>query len=149
MIKATYVIEINAPKAKVYQVMLEKEGYEQWTSAFGPTSSYIGNWEKGSKMYFTAIGEDGKIGGMISVISENIPNEFVSICHKGMLDGDIEIMEGPTVDDWVNASENYTFTELENGTHLQINIDITDQYKDYFDETYPKALNILKQICEK
>ena len=52
---------------------------------------------------------------MVSEISDNIPNRFVSIRHYGLLKGNVEITEGPEVEKWANGFENYSFEE-NNGT---------------------------------
>src|SRR5687767_2458282 len=106
MQKLQFQIGINEPSAKVYDVMLgisNKSTYEQWTSLFNPTSTYEGNWDKGSKILFVGIDEKGKKGGMVSEIAENIPNRFVSIRHCGLLKDDKEITEGPEVEKWANG----------------------------------------------
>lgn len=139
MTTVNYSIEINAPAARVYKNMLDKTGYEEWTSPFSPTSSFEGNWEKGSKMLFTAINKEGKKEGMISELAENIPNKFVSICHKGMLSGGKEITEGPEVDPWVNAMENYTFEENNGVTNVTVHLDVEDKYKEHFDQMWVKS----------
>lgn len=93
--------DINASAEKVYNTMLgisNIETYEQWTAEFNPTSTYEGSWEKGSKIYFVGTDENGKKGGMVSEIADNIPFQFVSIRHYGMLDGENEITEGPEIE---------------------------------------------------
>lgn len=50
-----FTIQINAPRDKVYNTMLgleNKTAYESWVSVFNPTSTYEGNWDKGSKIRF-------------------------------------------------------------------------------------------------
>lgn len=82
MKKLKYVISVNANAEKVYKIMLginNVKDYEQWTSAFNPTSTYEGKWDKDSKIYFVGTGEDGKRGGMVSEIAENIPNKVVNL----------------------------------------------------------------------
>lgn len=103
MKKLQYTIEINASADEVYNTMLgidNIETYNLWTAEFNPTSTYEGSWEKESKIYFVGTDESGKKGGMVSEIVENIPNQFVSIRHYGILDGDQEITEGPEVEKW-------------------------------------------------
>lgn len=152
MKKLQYTVSINAPAAKIYDCMLginSKSTYEQWTALFNPTSTYEGSWEKGNKMLFVGIDEKGEKGGMVSRIAENIPNQFVSIQHYGLLKTDKEITEGPEVEKWANGLENYSFEENNGITTLTVNIDITEDFLDYMNETYPKALDKLKEICEK
>jgi len=147
-----FEIEINSPVAQVYDAMLgisRKSTYEQWTSKFNPTSTYNGNWNKGSKIHFLGTNEQGEIGGMVSEVVENIPNKFVSIRHYGVLAGDKEITEGSEVEKWAGGLENYTFKENNNQTTVYVDVDTTEDFKEYMNSTFPSALNELKKICEK
>ncbi len=146
-----YKIEIHAPAQKVYETMLglkNKSTYDQWTFAFNPSSTYMGSWEKGSKMHFLAVDENGKRGGMISEIEENLPSKYVSIRHYGILDGETEITSGKQVDQWAGGHENYSFNENQGITTLIVEMDIVEEYLDYFNSTYPLALEKLKEISE-
>ncbi len=101
MKKLQFKININAPATRIYDIMLgisDKSTYEQWTALFNPTSSYEGSWEKGSKIRFLGVDDKGEKGGMVSRIAVNVPNQFVSIQHYGILKGDKEITEGPEVE---------------------------------------------------
>lgn len=152
MKKLQYKVSIKAPISKVYDSMLgisNKKNYEAWTALFNPTSSYEGSWEKGCKILFVGVDENGEKGGMISRIIENIPNKFVSVQHYGMVVGNKEIVDGPEVEKWANGYENYTFEEMNGSTNLVVDLDTTEEFVDYMNETYPKALDKLKEICEK
>lgn len=152
MQKLQFKIEINAPANKVYNFMLgldDLETYKKWTSAFNPTSTYVGTWEKGSKIHFLGTDSEGNTGGMVSEIAENIPNSFVSIKHIGLLKDGIEVLEGPDVEKWAGGLENYSFNEVDQTTHLTIEVDTTDEYVSYFNETWVKALQILKEMSEE
>lgn len=140
---------IDAPAEQVYKTMLEPDTYRAWTAAFSPKSFYRGSWEKGSKILFTGEDENGKQGGMVSRIKENIPNKAVSIEHLGLLDGETEILSGPAVDSWAGALENYDFTEEDGQTLLTVTVDSNEQFKSYFVQTWPKALQRLKELCEQ
>lgn len=151
MKKLQYTIEINASADEVYNTMLgidNIETYNLWTAEFNPTSTYEGSWEKGSKIYFVGTDENGKKGGMVSEIVENIPNQFVSIRHYGILDGDQEITEGPEVEKWAGGLENYSFLGENGVTTVTVECDMADDYQDYFDTTWPKALKKLKELSE-
>lgn len=152
MKKLQYKKDINASAEKVYNTMLgigNIETYEQWTSEFNPTSTYEGSWEKGTKIYFVGTDENGKKGGMVSEIADIIPFKFVSIRHYGILDGENEITEGPEVEKWAGGLENYTLQENDGVTTVTVDIDITEDFLDYFNTTWPKALNKLKDLSEK
>lgn len=152
MKKLSFSVSINAPTNKVYDLMLgisNKTTYEQWTSLFNPTSTYEGGWNKGSKILFIGTDEKGEKGGMVSEVFDIIPNQFVSIRHYGLVKGSVEITEGPDVEKWANGFENYTFVNSNGTTTLNVDLDTVDDFLDYMKETYPKALDKLKEICEK
>lgn len=141
-------ISINAGAEKVYDTMLDEKKFREWTVDFNPTSHYKGSWEKGSKIIFLGTDEQGNVGGMVSRIKENVPNRFVSIEHLGIIQGDKEILSGPEIEGWAGALENYTLTERNGKTLLAVDVDVNQEYKDYFTETWPKALDKLKALCE-
>jgi len=144
--------EINATAQKVYDLMLglnDKRTYEHWTSAFNPTSTYEGSWEKGSKIHFVGVDEHGKKGGMVSKIEDHQPAQFISIRHYGFLDGDMEITTGEQVEKWAGGHENYSYQENNGTTIVTVDIDVVEEYLDYFKNTYPTALDKLKEISER
>lgn len=152
MRKLQFKINIHAPAKKVYDLMLgisNKETYEQWTALFNPTSTYTGSWEKGSKMLFIGNDEEGGQGGMLSEVAENIPNRFVSIRHYGLVKSNIEITEGAEVEKWANGFENYTFEDNNGTTSVTVDLDTIEDFSDYMNQIYPKALEKLKEISEK
>ncbi|MGG7034759.1 MAG: SRPBCC domain-containing protein [Flavobacterium sp.] len=151
MKKLQFKAEFNAATAKVYNIMLgidNIETYNQWTSEFNPTSTYEGSWDKGAKILFIGIDENGKRGGMVAEIAENIPNRFVSIRSYGILEDNNEITEGPEVEKWAGGLENYSFEESNGITILTVEIDVTEDFIDYFNKTWPKALDKLKELVE-
>lgn len=152
MKKLQFKINIYARATKIYDIMLgltSKSTYEQWTSLFNPTSTYEGSWEKGNKMLFIGVDAKGEKGGIVSRIAENIPNQFVSIQHYGLIKADMEIIEGPEVEKWANGCENYTFEESDGLTTVTVDLDTTENFLAYMNQTYPKALAKLKELCEK
>lgn len=149
VVKFHFEVTINAPVQQVYNTMLGEGTYTEWTHAFHPGSFFRGSWEKGSKILFIGPDENGGEGGMVSCIAENIPGKFVSIKHLGLLKGDEEITSGPEVEGWGNAYENYTFEAVDEGTLLSVDVDGIKEYQEFFVNTWPIALNKLKEISEK
>ncbi len=152
MEKLQFITRINAPANKAYDLMLgisDKSTYEQWAAVFNPTSTYEGTWNKGSKILFAGTDEKGEKGGVVSEITENVLNLFVSIRHYGLLKGNEEITEGPEVEQWANGFENYTFDENNGITTVTVDMGTTKELVDYMNENYPKALDKLKEISEK
>lgn len=139
---------INAPKEKVWHMMLDRPTYEIWTTAFAEGSTYAGSWDKGAKIQFI----DAKSGdGMHSEIAENRPYEYVSIRHLGMLHNGQPDTESDMAKNWKDAYENYTFTEQDGKTKLDIEIQMEPQpeFEAMFSEMWPRALTLLKDLAEK
>lgn len=143
MKKIHYQIEINCPKEQVFPIMLDKKHYRKWTAEFNPTSHYEGTWEEGSQILFLGETETGEKAGMQSVIEKHVPNKFISIRHLGMLD---KGKETAFEDD---LYENYYLEEKNGSTLLKVEMDTEDDWVDYFKETWPKALQKLKEVCEE
>ncbi|WP_296705304.1 SRPBCC domain-containing protein [Algoriphagus sp.] len=148
MDKLNFEIIIDAPVERVFQLMLEKPTYEEWTSVFSPSSTFEGAWTEGSKILFVGVDENGEKGGMVSRIEKNIPNQFLSIEHLGVLKNGQEDLDSLEVLDWAGAHENYIFINKGNQTLLKIELDSNQEFAEYFEGTWPKALQKFKEICE-
>ena len=139
MEKMHFEILIKASVEKVYQTMLDKEHYSVWTAEFNPTSHFVGSWEKGSKIVFLGCDKDGNQGGMVSRIRQNVPNKFVSIEHLGLVQNGKEILTGPEIEQWAGALEEYTFTETDDTTKVEVDMDSNEEFRSYFTDTWPRA----------
>lgn len=126
--------------------MLDAETYKEWTVPFSPGSNYEGDWEQGSEIKFL---DESKKGGMYSRIAESRKYEFVSIEHLGMINDGVIDTTSEEVKKWTPAFENYTFTEVDGGTEVSVEMDVNEEYKTMFEEMWPKALQLLKQIAER
>ena len=144
MEKLTFSVAINAPKEKIWRAMLEDATYRQWTNAFSEGSYAVTDWKEGSKALF--LDPDGN--GMVSRIEVHRPNEFLSILHVGHVKKGVEDTESEEAKAWAGAHENYLLKEANGVSMLAIEMDVKDDYRNYFAETWPKALNKLKQIVE-
>jgi hypothetical protein len=139
-----FSIAINAPREKVWNRMLELDGYKVWTAEFAEGSYYEGSWERGEKIKF--LSPEG--GGLTSVIAENKPLEFISIKHLGYINDGIEDTESPEIKAWAPLFENYTFSANNGVTEVQIDMDVTPDFEECMQQSWPKALANLKTICE-
>jgi uncharacterized protein YndB with AHSA1/START domain len=144
MEKITFKKNINAPKEKVWDVLLGDKTYRVWASEFMPGSYADTDWKEGSKALF--LSSDGN--GMVSRIERNIPNEYISIHHLGMVKDGIEDLTSDKVKQWAGAHENYTLKENDGVTEVTVDMDTDIEYKDYFLTTWPKALDKVKELSE-
>jgi hypothetical protein len=145
MEKLEYKIEIKASTQKVWDTMLTVETYEKWTAIAWPDSTFIGNWEKGSFMKF--VSKDGS--GTMAEIIDAKKYEFILAKHIAiLLQGGVEDRESELTKDWIGINENYFFTEKGNHAELLVKIDTHPQWVSMFNDTWPLALETLKNICE-
>ena len=140
MEKLKFKKEINASAEKVWEVLLGVTTYPIWTAVFAAGSTVETDWKKGSKAYFS----DGKGHGMVSRIEENIPNQFISIKHLGEFKDGIEDLNK----DWGEAFENYTLETVEGKTLLRIDLQISKDWVDYMEKTWPAALEKVAELAE-
>ncbi|QHS58499.1 SRPBCC domain-containing protein [Chitinophaga agri] len=146
MEKQEFRIMINGPREKVWEILWNDASYREWTSIFAPGSWAKTDWKKGSKVLFLG-GEDNC--GMVATIAENIPNEYMSIEHLGSVKDGKEDLDSAEGKEWAGAHENYTLKTVDGKTELVVDMDITETHKDYFMETWPKALEKVKEIAER
>ena len=118
--------------------------YRQWTSAFCEGSYFEGGWNTGDRIRF--LSPSGR--GMLSVIAESRPGEFLSIKHIGMIVKGIEDTTSEQVRAWTPAFENYTLTTSGADTEVKVAMDLPPEHEQYMLDTWPKALAKLKQLCE-
>ncbi|MFY7840238.1 MAG: SRPBCC domain-containing protein [Lacibacter sp.] len=140
-----FSVNINAPKEKVWDVLWAKGNYEAWTAVFAEGSTAISDWQQGSRILFT----DGKGSGMVSEIAEKRENEYMSFTHLGELKDGVEDTTSDKVKVWNGSKENYTLTQNNNITTLDVELDISAEYKDYFLGTWPKAMEVIKTMAEQ
>ena len=146
MEKHQFNATINAPKEKVWEVLWGKDSYPAWTSAFAEGSNAeTDGWKKGSKVLFT----DGKGSGMVAIVADNRPNEFMSFKHIGMVNDGVEDTESDKVKEWAGAHENYTLKEENGKTLLTVEMEIGKEWLEYFQKTWPVALDKVRTLAEE
>ena len=144
MEKQKFSIFINAPRQRVWDTLLGEKTYPLWTSVFAEGSHVETDWKEGSKAIFL----DGNNRGMLSKIVRNIPGEYLSIQHLGELKEGTEQLESAE-QKWSGFFENYILRSSGNGTELLIEMDVVDEFKEYFGDIWPKALEKVKDLAEK
>ncbi|HMS65254.1 MAG TPA: SRPBCC domain-containing protein [Ignavibacteria bacterium] len=139
MEKLKFKTEIKASKEKVWKVLWNDETNRKCSSVFAEGSHAVSDWNEGSKIYFLSPSGEG----MWSIIEKIIPNEYMRFKNIG------ELKEGKEVPtEWSGFRENYTLSETEGVTDLTVEIDIIDEYKEYFSKAFPVAINKVKEISE-
>lgn len=145
MEKLVFSISINATPEKVWNILWTDATYRKWTSAFMEGSYAVTDWKEGSKVLFL----DGRGMGMVSRIAVNRPNEYMSIEHLGEVKDGVEDTTSDRVKAWAGARENYTLKKNNDQTELTIDMGITEEFKEMFEQIWPKALANVKQLSEQ
>jgi uncharacterized protein YndB with AHSA1/START domain len=144
MQRKTFEIAIDAPRQKVWETLWGAKTYPKWTSAFAPGSRVKTDWQPGSRTLFLDMNGDG----MISEIAQKREPEFLSFRHLGEIKDGKEDTESDRVKAWAGATEDYTLTERDGKTEISVSMDIDPEYSDFFEKTWPRALEHLRSISE-
>ena len=140
-----FKIEIDATKEKVWDILLGETTYPKWTAPFSEGSRAVTDWQVGSKALFLNAEGDG----MVSKIAEHIPNEYISIHHLGIYKNGVEDYDSEEVKKWGDAFENYKLSTKDGKSLLSVEMDTEEDYKKYFEDTWPKALEKVKELAEE
>ena len=140
-----FSIQIDAPVQTVWQRMLSDAGYRNWTSAFCEGSYFKGSWQQDEMIRFLSPSGDG----MVATIAEHKPLELISIKHLGFIVNGEDDFSSDKVISWAPAYENYYFRDVNGVTELRIEQEIAPEYEQYMLDTWPQALQKLKQLCEQ
>lgn len=142
----TFSAIINAPKKRVWEIMLGPETYQIWTGAAWPGSLYVGSWEQGSEIRFTSPEGSGTLAKLLVCQPyDHIVAEHIAI----LLPGGVEDRDSEQTKTWIGSIEEYTFKENDNKTELVITMKIYPEWEAMFNTDWPKALAKLQEICEQ
>lgn len=148
MVTKHFKTTINASREKVWDVLWNDETYPVWTKVFSPegTEGSVAKttWNKGDKVLFV---DSAGSGGMVSSVQDKVENEFMSFRHLGEVQDGVEKIDENA--GWYGAMENYTLKEVDGKTELTIDIDLTEDFLDHFNEAWPKGLDKVKELSEK
>jgi hypothetical protein len=139
-----FKIEIDATKEKIWDTLWNDTTYRIWTAPFSEGSRAVTDWQTGSKVLFL----NAEDCGMISKIADHIPNEYMSIQHLGIYNNGVEDYDSEEVKKWGNAFENYKLSVKEDKALLSVELDTDEEYKSYFEEKWPVALEKIKELAE-
>lgn len=145
MTKLEFKTTINAPREKIWNILWDNDLYQEWTAVFSEGSRAVTDWKEGSKVHF--VNAEGE--GMLSLIERKKDPEYMSFRHIGMVNKGVEDTESELVKQWAGGHENYTLTQQGNQTELLVDIDVTEDHKEYFQNTWPKAMDKIKELAEK
>jgi hypothetical protein len=125
--------------------MLESETYQKWIKAFSSDSRFIGEWKQGEIILFF----DPNLGGSRATLEIFNPYDEILAEHISMIDKDgNEKNEDEMAKKWIGSTERYSFIESADNTILEIEISTDETFTEMFNTGWPKALEIIKYLCE-
>jgi hypothetical protein len=85
---------------------------------------------------------------MNSSIDEKIDQEYIAFKHISELKNFEEMPIDATTQEWTGAMETYRLTQNNSFTILEVTMDCVEKHIDYFKTTFPKGLEMVKQLSE-
>jgi len=141
-----FSIVINAGKQKVWETMLQHDTYKLWTAVAWPGSRYEGEWKQGTEIKFMGEQDDGTL----ALIELCQPHDYLLARHIAIINanGSLDTLS-EMAKEWTGAKEAYQFSEQNGVTTLKVTIETIEKWAGMFEEGWPKAVEKLKELCEK
>lgn len=140
----TKSIEINAPKEKVWNILLDDKFTRIWYSEFSEGSYVETDWKVGSKALF----KDGSGHGLVSKVIDNKRNEVISIEHQAVIINGKENYESEEAKKWNGCKETYRLTGKNGNAVVTIEQEMPEDYLKSFLLMWDKALRKIKELSE-
>jgi hypothetical protein len=138
-------IEINAPKQKVWQVLLEDSFTRKWYAAFSEGTYAVTDWKEGSKAIF----KDDSDSGMVAKVIKNKPEELLFVEHQGVLTNGKEDYESDLAKSMQGGREIYYLSEKDGHAALTIECDMAAEYVESMSGAWDNALQTIKTLSEE
>lgn len=139
-----FAIAISARPEDVWRVLHADDEFRIWAAIFCEGSYRTGDWNAGGTVRFLT--PDGM--GMISLVEESRPNELLLLKNVGVIRDGVDDTESAEARVWTPTHESYRLTQIEGGTKLRMTVEIPGDYREFFEETWPRALGCIKQMAE-
>ena len=84
--------------------------------------------------------------GMYSMIEKKIPNERMIFKHIGVMKNGNKLPMDEETKKWSGSHESYFLDDNGDSTTLRVEMDIAEEFSEYFKGVFPKALEKVKEI---
>lgn len=142
--KLEFSIDIKAEKTTIWKALWDENSYRKWACVFFEGSYAVAdNWKEGSKVQFLAPDQSG----IYSIIEKHIPNKIIQFKHIGnVIEGKEQAIDEETKK-WSGATEIYMLTQGKDTHTLAVEIDVMNEHLEFMTNTFPKALETIKNNC--
>jgi len=138
-----FSITIHASKETVWNTLWDDKTFREWASVIDPGTYMVGELKEGNEVQFISA-ENGY--GVTSLVDICAPYDQVVLKHQADTQ---DTGERKRDDQWTGGQERYALVEENGNITLTVEFSVPPELKDYFDETYPKALQKLKTLAEQ
>ena len=138
-------IGINAPKEKVWTVLIQEPYNLDWYDEFSPGTRAESDWKPDSRVLF----KDSKGNGMVAWIESFIPHSLLSLRYEGGINEGVEDYTSEMAKDMKGGHEIYRLSGVNGKTILSIESDMMEEYFDMMSKAWDLALEKIKAISEK
>ena len=145
MQKVIFKTVIDNTPEKLWKILWDDATYRKWTKTFSESSYMESDWKVGGRTLFL----DGKGSGMVSTIDAIEPNKYLSFKHLGMIKNGVEDLDSDEVKKWSGSNENYILNPIGEKTELIVELDLDEEYKDSFNDTWQKTFEIIKSLVKE
>jgi len=137
-------VEISAPRAKVWDVLIKDEHTRLWYSEFSPGSHAEGGWSVGSRIAFT----DASGSGLVGKVTAIEPYERIAIEHQAVVMAGKEDASSEEAQKWKGARESYLLKERDGSTVLTVEQELPEDYMEPLSALWDKALAKIRDLAE-
>ncbi|GAB5399497.1 MAG: hypothetical protein Aureis2KO_10820 [Aureisphaera sp.] len=142
--RVEFSIDIEAENTTIWEALWNDNSYRDWSGVFFEGSYAVAqDWNEGSIVHFLAPDKSG----IYSIIEEHIPNKKIEFRHIGNVVGGKEQPVDDETKKWSGAKETYTLIDGKGTTTLLVEIDIMEEHLEFMTNTFPKALEKVKNNC--
>jgi uncharacterized protein YndB with AHSA1/START domain len=136
-------IDIDAPKEKVWAVLLEDTYNKDWLSVFSEGTRAKTDWIEGHKVRFT----DKAGNGIVGRVLEKKPYEKLVFEYDGMLVAGNEDYDSDAAKSIKDARETYCLSDYDGRTRLKIASDIDDAHYGQMERQWEAALQRIAELA--
>lgn len=136
-----FAVEIHSTKQKVWDTLWQDETFRQWAGIIDPGTYMIGELLEGNEVQF--ISENGY--GVTSYVEKVVVGESLQLRHSA--DTQDSGQQGREKE-WTGGAEIYSLAEKDGVMTLNVIFDVPPDMVEYFQDNYPKALQMVKALAE-
>lgn len=147
MKKLTFKIDINAPKEKVWELLMGNDNNKEWLHVSWPGTYSEGIWNEGENIRFlSGEGQDGTLMNLVEYrpYSHSFGRHIAVINADGTEDRTSEMAKL-----WIGSTEDTILTEKNGITTVTIEMQTPPEWESMFNDGWPNALEKLKEVAEQ